>query len=154
MIRHFLAAVLYASLLGLWAPDAPAQVIYKSTMPDGRVIYGNEPAPGAKKVESMTPRTDDTGVRSSTPAQDQALQRRMSERDQRNAQQSELAELEKAVKAAEAAQAAGREPIEGERVGTAGGYSRLTDAYWERQQQLEQAVQEARKRLEQARAGR
>jgi hypothetical protein len=154
MTRRILTGVLCASLLGLWAANAPAQVIYKSTMPDGRVIYGSEPAPGAKKVESMAPRTEDAGVRSSTPAQEQALQRRMSEREQRNAQQGDLAELEKAVKDAEAAQAAGREPLEGERVGTAGGYSKLTEAYWERQHELEQAVQDARKRLEQARAGR
>lgn len=46
MTLRILASVLYASLLGLWAANAPAQVIYKSTMPDGRVIYGSEPAPG------------------------------------------------------------------------------------------------------------
>jgi len=36
-----------------------------------------------------------------------------------------------------------------------GGASRLTDAYWERQKKLEEAVEAARKRLDEAqRAGR
>ena len=153
MIRHTLTLLLPASLLGLWIGTAGAQTIYKSTMPNGRVIYGSEPAPGAKKVEPMAPRTEDTGVRAATPAQEQAVQQRESQREQGSAQQSELADLEKAVKDAEAAQAAGREPLEGERTGTAGGYSKLSEAYWARQHDLEQAVQDARKRLEDARTG-
>ena len=154
MIRRLLTMAVCASLSALWAASASAQVIYKSIMPDGRVIYGNEPAPGAKKVESMAPRTEDSGVRASTPAQEQALQRRMNEREQRGGQQTAIGDLEKALKEAEAAQVAGKEPLEGERIGTAGGYSKLTDAYWERQRELDQAVQEARKRLDDARAGR
>ncbi|HTT36093.1 MAG TPA: hypothetical protein VMH32_00335 [Burkholderiales bacterium] len=128
-----------------------AQVVYKSTMPDGRVIYGNAPAPGAKTAEPMAPRTENT-VPGGTPEQQEALQRHQSEREQRDTKKAKLAELEQALKEAEAARAAGREPLEGERTGTAGGGSRLNDAYWTRQHQLEDAVAEARTRLEQARA--
>ena len=61
---------------------------------------------------------------------------------------------EKALQDAEAAQAAGVEPLPGERTGTAGGGSRLNEAYNERQQQLAAAVERARRDLEQARAAR
>ena len=53
---------------------------------------------------------------------------------------------------AEAAQAAGKEPLAGEHVGTAGGGQRLTDTYWDRQKQLEQDVTAARAELAAARA--
>ena len=152
MTRYILLPALCLGLL-VASHQTTAQVIYKSIMPDGRVIYGSEPAPGAKKVESMAPRTDDAGVRVSTPDQEKAFQQRQQQRDQQSAQRPDLAGLEKAVKDAEAAQLAGKEPQEGERIGTAGGYSRFTDAYWERQKELEQAVEEARRRLEQARSG-
>ena len=32
---------------------AAAQVNYKSTMPDGKVIYGDKPVPGAVKVDQL-----------------------------------------------------------------------------------------------------
>jgi hypothetical protein len=60
---------------------------------------------------------------------------------------------EKALAAAEAARAAGKEPQPGERIGTAGGASRLTDAYWQRQKSLDDAVEKARRDLDNARAG-
>jgi hypothetical protein len=46
---------------------------------------------------------------------------------------------------------AGREPLEGERIGTYSGRARLNDAYWERQAANEYAVAEAEARLERAR---
>ena len=45
---------------------------------------------------------------------------------------------------------AGEEPLPGERLGTAGGNSRLTDAYFERQKGLEATVAAAKKRVEDA----
>src|SRR4030095_466306 len=39
-----------------------AQTVYKSTMPDGKVVYGERPAPGAAKVEKMEPPPPKTGV--------------------------------------------------------------------------------------------
>lgn len=136
----------------VWAASASAQVIYKSTMPDGRVIYGAEPAPGAKRVETLKPPTGDAGVQPLGPEDASALQQRERQRDQEAGRQDEIQEAEQALRAAEAAQAAGKEPLEGERQGTAGGASRLTDAYWERQKELEAAVAQARKRLEEVRS--
>jgi hypothetical protein len=54
------------------------------------------------------------------------------------------------VRSAEAARDAGKEPLPGERIGTAGGGSRLTDAYLQRQKSLEENVEKARRSLEQA----
>jgi hypothetical protein len=123
-----------------------AQTIYKSIMPDGRVIYGTQPAPGAKRVETMK-QTETTGVKPIAPQDEKALQQLGVEREQREAHQVEIQQAEKALRDAEAAQAAGKEPLPGERIGTAGGASRLTDEYWERQKTLEAAVTEARRRL-------
>jgi hypothetical protein len=51
---------------------------------------------------------------------------------------------------AEAARDLGVEPQPGERLGTVGGQSRLSDEYWERQKRLEEDVGLARKRLDEA----
>jgi hypothetical protein len=56
------------------------------------------------------------------------------------------AQLERAL----AARERGAEPLPGERSGTAGGQSRLGDAYWERQKRLDAEVERARKRLDEA----
>jgi hypothetical protein len=51
---------------------------------------------------------------------------------------------------AEEAREKGIEPLAGERVGIAGGGSRLSEAYWSRQEQLDKAVLGARKRLDES----
>jgi len=51
---------------------------------------------------------------------------------------------------AEAAREKGVEPLPGERLGTAGDYSRLAPVYWERQERLEKDVESARARLDEA----
>lgn len=144
VLRAAAAAVL------VWAASSFAQIIYKSTMPDGRVIYSTEPVRGAKRVETMTP-TETTGVRPVGPKDEKALQQREMQREQQATRQNEIQQAEQALHDAEAAQATGKEPVPGERQGTAGGASRLTDEYWERQQALAVAVAEARKRLDEVR---
>ena len=52
-----------------------------------------------------------------------------------------------AVRKAEAAIANGKEPLPGERIGTASGKSRLNDAYWERQKKLREDLVKARDNL-------
>jgi len=51
---------------------------------------------------------------------------------------------------AEAARQLGAEPQAGERLGTVGGQSRLSEAYWVRQKRLDEEVDRARERLERA----
>ncbi|HTS51876.1 MAG TPA: DUF4124 domain-containing protein [Burkholderiales bacterium] len=149
MNKLILPAVALAALA--WAASSWAQTIYKSTMPDGRVIYGTEPARGAKRVETMKPPPDSTGVQPVAPQDTQKLEQRTMQRERQEQRQDEVQQAEKALRDAEAAQAAGKEPLPGERMGTAGGGSRLTDEYWDRQKSLEAAVAEARKRLDELR---
>lgn len=162
MPRSLLLSLL--AMLAVAAAPAAAQMAYKSTMPDGRVIYGDKPEPGARKVEQISvaaPRTGTSGAaggprgeegspseQSRLTQQDEALRARAADREQR---QQRVREAEQAVKAAEDAKRAGEEPLPGERLGTAGGGSRLTDEYFERQKQLEQKVEDARRELNEAR---
>ena len=117
---------LFGGLLALavFAQPAAAQTLYKSTLPDGNVIYGDKPAPGAVKAEEIKPDTAKTGMgpatTTPTPAasRDAALLKKMEKaRLQREAAYAKVQAAEKALRAAEAARAAGVEPLEGERIG-------------------------------------
>ena len=144
-----IAALALMSIAPAWA-----QVIYKSTMPDGRVIYGEKAAPGAKKVEEIVPQTGKTGVGgAATQGEKQQLQQRENARQKDEARQQEIRAAEQVLQEAEAARMAGGEPLPGERQGTTGGASRLSESYFERQKSLEEAVNAARKRLEELKSG-
>jgi len=155
------------ALLTLVAVPAAAQTAYKSTMPDGRVIYGDAPIPGARKVEQISvaaPRLGEGGAgaapvgekdRGSTregdqgrARQDDAMRARMAEREQAR---QRVREAEEALHVAEEAKRNGEEPLPGERLGLTGGGSRLSEEYFQRQKQLEENVVNARSTLEQAR---
>jgi hypothetical protein len=133
------------------ASGAFAQAVFKSTMPDGKIVYGEKPAPGATRVDKMDPPPAKTGVTGLTPeektrAEQQSKQRAATaaaaaQNDQR------ADELRKQLQQAEAARDAGKEPLATERIGIAGGGSRLTDEYFKRQKALDDAVAAARKRL-------
>jgi hypothetical protein len=57
-------------LLALAAPAAfAADDIYRSVMPDGRILYGESAAPGAKSVKKVPPTPVSTGVTVVTPAE-------------------------------------------------------------------------------------
>jgi len=144
------AAVLLA---GLFAAVAGAQSAYRFVTPDGRVIYSDQPVPGARlegtivtppapsspaPVTTLTPREE-----SLAKAADERI-RRMSElTDQIQIASRDLA-------AANAALQAGLEPLEGERIGTYAGRARLNDAYWARQETNQRAVANAQARLDRA----
>jgi hypothetical protein len=58
-----------ALVLGLSAFAAhAADPTFKSTMPDGRVIYGESPQPGAKRVDKLPAPPESAGVVVATPA--------------------------------------------------------------------------------------
>ena len=65
MIRRTvsLAALLAFAAFGAQA----AEMVYKSTMPDGRVIYGESPMQGARRVDKVAPPPEKTGVVTVTP---------------------------------------------------------------------------------------
>jgi hypothetical protein len=123
-------------------------------MPDGKVIYGDKPAPGAARVEKTKPVTSKIGVEAPSKREAATLEELEAARRGRERAQDRVQEAEQALRKAEAARAAGVEPLEGERQGTAGKkVQRFADEYWERQKKLEQDVETARSELERARAG-
>lgn len=148
---HLLIFVLWAAA-PLAGPDAWARTVYKSVMPDGRVIYGEQPQPGARKVTRTDVDVGDTGVKPVAPGEVQSVRERARERSR--ALEDSLTALriaEAELRAAEMEREAGIEPLPGERLGIVGPGSRLTEAYWERQQMLEERLARARQRLDEAR---
>lgn len=142
------AAVLLVLVLA--AQSAGAQ-IYRSVMPDGRIVYGDEPTPGARNAREVelpppnialpepVPRTGSRPAVTPRPV--------VSPLD---AAQEEVVRASAALDEARAALEAGREPLAGETQRTATGYSRHTDAYAARVKGLEDAVVAAQKRLDAA----
>lgn len=132
----------------LLAAPAGAQTLYKSIMPDGRVVYGEKPAPGAQRTDTVEPPPPQSGIRMVSPEESKGLNERLKKRYAKEAAaQRELEQAQTHLRQAEAARGAGKEPLPGERVGPGGA---LTEAYAQRQKKLEQAVGFARKRLEKA----
>ena len=72
------------------------------------------------------------------------------ERKGRDTADAATRQAQKQLQGAKAALEAGREPLPGERIGTAGGGSRLTDSYFKRIKTLEDRVDAAQKRLDDA----
>ena len=149
MMRAILACCI------LVAAPAAAQTLYKSTLPDGRVVYGDKPDPTAVKVDPITPDTSKGGLGGVTsPREAQTRRQLQGARETRQGSDARLQAAQGALEQAEAARAAGKEPLPGERIGTAGGASRLTEAYEARQRQLDQAVEQAQRELDAARSAR
>ncbi len=146
-----LGLVLSFVLLAALAQPALAETLYKSTMPDGRVIYGDKPAPGAVKSEEQKIDTSAKGIAPPQAKGDAGATKKPA--GKASAKEERIQAAEKALKDAEAALAAGKDPTAGDRQGTVSGAQRLTDEYWARQKRLEEAVTQARANLEKARAG-
>ena len=131
-----------------------AQTIYKSTMPDGKIVYGEKPAPGASRVDTVEPPPPKTGMTAITPQEKAKAEQMSKERAAAaGARQTDIEDARRQLQQAEAAREAGKEPLPGERLGTAAGGSRLTEAYFARQKSLELAVQSAKKRLDDLQGG-
>jgi hypothetical protein len=141
-----LVAMLCSSSAG-----AQAQPLYKSTMPDGSVIYSEKPVAGARRVETLAPPPASTGVELVKPEERERLEQRLKERAAESAKRERaIAAARRELERAQAALAAGKEPLPGERIGIAGGGTRLSEEYWERQKKLESAVEAARRKLDEA----
>jgi hypothetical protein len=59
-----LAVVLALAATGVIAGEP----VYKSTMPDGRIVYGESPMQGAKRVDKVAAPPENAGVVVATPA--------------------------------------------------------------------------------------
>jgi hypothetical protein len=135
------------------ALQTAAQTLYKSVLPDGRVVYGDKPDPDAVKVDETKPDISKRGIGGSTPREAEALREMEKARNVREVAEGRVGAAERALKDAEAARARGKEPRPGETTGIAGGGVRLNETYFERQKKLEEGVLKARRDLEQIRTG-
>jgi hypothetical protein len=138
------------------AGAADAQKIGRYVFPDGRVVYSDQPVPGAKLANEVAPPPPPAAparegrAPAPVPGTDPAAARiqRRTEAD---------AEFRAATEALERARAqleAGIEPLPGERTGIAKGGSRLNEAYEARQAVNQKAVADAEARLQRAVAAR
>ena len=152
--------VLIAAALGLClGATAYAQTLKKYVMPDGRVVYSDQPVPGGKLVGEIAPPPPvDPAARAK--AEEAARRDRDAAKssnagiEQRSAQQKTVQQLQAELDAAKRNLEQGVEPLPGERTGTAGGASRLNDEYWARQQANKKIVEAAQRALDEALAQR
>lgn len=152
MNRTVLAAFA-AIAIAVSLPSQAQKPVYKYVYPDGRIVYADKPVPGAKldtQVEvppppsisepAPKPRVE-AGAK--PPAQDDRAKALGQAWEELRLSQQEL-------DTAKAKLESGREPVAGDRTGTATGGSRLNDAYWARQKANEAAVDAAEARVRKA----
>jgi hypothetical protein len=147
--------ILLLIALSLAATAVQAQAVFRSMMPDGSIVYGDAPAPGAKETTKITLPPSNvvapTPQPAPAPASAPASAPQKQDLDRLDA---DVKKAEQELQAAKAALEAGRESQEGDRIGTKGGFARLSEAYFERIKSLEAAVAAAQDRLDAAYAKR
>lgn len=133
-------------------------VIYKSVGQNGEVTYAWKPDPKAVRTETITVDTLSPEQRRAVNQLQQqearaelkadtyadSLEEKWKRVDQ------EIKDAQAGLRHAETALVKGRTPHPGERLGTVGGGSRLTQVYFDRIRSLELAVEQAKQRLDQA----
>ena len=149
---------LFLVVLALAAANAvDAQTIGRYVFPDGRVVYSDQPVPGAKLVNELAPPPPASPSppppresKAAAPGADPGAERvrRLNQADQ------EVRAATEALERARTQLQTGVEPFPGERTGTAGGGSRLNEAYDARQAANQRAVADAEERLQRAVAAR
>ena len=148
--------VLIAAALGLClGATAHAQTLKKYVMPDGRVVYSDQPVPGGKLMGEIAPPPPvDPAARAKaeeTARRDREAAKSSGARiEERGAQQKTVEQLQANLDAAKRNLEQGVEPLPGERTGTAGGASRLNDDYWARQEANKKKVEAAQRALDDA----
>ncbi len=140
--------------LTLALPAAHAQEMYRSVMPDGKIVYGDKPAPGARESKKLN--LAPLNVASPPPAPDPAQPVNPVDGTKGNNTSAEIAAAKQRLEAAQKALSDGREQREGDRVGLAkggGGTSRLSESYLDRVKALEDAVTAAQQQFDAAQRG-
>ena len=129
---------------------AEVRTLYRSVLPDGRVVFGDEPAPSAQRSRKITvephppnPQQAEAALRALSLTRAQLL-RDAAARDARLKQiDNDIADAYLALKDAEARRSRGQEVQEGDKQGR-----RLTSSFVERQRVLRISEQQARQRLD------
>ena len=149
-----IVAALFA--VGL-AGGADAQVLYKSTMQNGKVVYGNKPEPDAAKVDEIQapppmPASPAQSANENTQTRKEVRQTEQRGRERAVALEDAYKELllaRETLAKAQERRAAGEEPEPNERDKTPTG-SRLNGDYFERLKTLDINIEEAQKRVDRA----
>jgi hypothetical protein len=150
------------------APLVASATIYKVRMPDGTILFTDSPPAGAKILEeraplpapprqpakaapaagaTTTPRATAPG---SSTTQGSGSAAAASGPQAIDAAMAEISDAELELAAARRKLETGREPLPGERLGTAGGRSRLSPEYHSRIADLERNVAAAEARVQRA----
>jgi uncharacterized protein DUF4124 len=135
-----------------------ADVIYKSVGKDGVVTYSDTPAPDAIKTETIDVHTLSPEERRAVlimrekqeTKDSEALERMRAKEKQWREVDQEILNAHAALKSAEVALEEGREPRPGETIGVTSRFVRLNEIYFQRLESLEQAVKDAKVRLDKA----
>jgi len=126
-----------------------AQAVFRSVMPDGKIIYGDKPAPGAQEAKQVN--LPPANSSASPPSQTLTpISPNAAAAPGMPHPKDSVATARQNLEAAKKALDAGRDPQEGERIGTKRGASRTTEQYAERVKSLEDAVSSAQRQLDDA----
>jgi hypothetical protein len=147
MLQRTTLEILLLLALAPGATTAQAQAMFRSVMPDGKIVYSDKPAPGAK--ESKRVNLAPLNIATPQQASDTAAVPPGGATAAANGE-AELTAARKNLEAAQKALAEGREQREGDRIGIAKGGSRPSDSYLDRVKGLEDAVTTAQQQLENA----
>ena len=144
------AAIAAAGLAVAFAALAEQRILYRSVLPDGRVVYGDAPAANARRTEQIVvephppnPQETEAALRALALTRAQLLRDAAARKARLGQLDNQVAETYDELREAESRREAGREVGEGDRQGR-----RLADAYFVRQRAVEGAVQQARLRLD------
>ena len=119
-------------------------------MPDGSIVVGDKPAPGAKEVKQIPLRQGNIVAPLTPPARGEGANPIARPRQTEADIDDEIRTAQEELQSAKSELATKRDPLPGERIGTAGGGSRTTDAYAIRLKALEDNIAAAQKRLDDA----
>lgn len=144
---------------------ADAREVYKYRMPGGQIMYTNEISTQGTLIEVLpapppAPKVLDAERRAKLAREQSAAERAVAGRlATLDAVEAEIKAATQALTLAKAAADAGVEPLPGERLGikrigakaaNTANRTRMSDAYWERQRELNGAFDAARQRLDAA----
>jgi hypothetical protein len=148
MNRPVLLSILF-SIAGL-ASHVGAQdsTIYRGLDDKGHVVYSNS-AKGLRNAQKVAlPQPAISGTVAPSPPQASPSTPRQTTTSTATAAAAETGLAQNALAQALADQTAGKEPLPGERLGTAGGGSRLSPSYFSRQDELAKEVKDAQLRFD------
>jgi hypothetical protein len=143
-----LRCLLLTLLCAFGLPFAHAQDMFRSVMPDGKIVYSDKPAPGAKESKKINLAPLNIATPQQAPDTVPPPPGTAGPTVDKNA---ELAAARQRLEAAQKALEAGREQREGDRLGVAkgsGATSRPSESYLERVKQLEDAVNSAQQQVD------